>query len=126
MNDYTSMTKRYSIITLGFIGVTLALAFTGFYSLFFRGLTFGALFSLVMLISTYFQVKRTGNSIQTGKYKAVFGTVSRILLVIVAILIATEYPANFHLVGVIIGLMFTNILILISPLFTVKRAVKEQ
>ncbi|MGJ9384723.1 ATP synthase subunit I [Salipaludibacillus sp. CF4.18] len=115
MNDYTSIAKRFSIITLVFVSVSLIVAVLGFYPLFFQGLSLGALFSLFSLLSTYFQVKRVGNSVQSGRVKWFFGTTSRILLFVVAISIAVKFSAYFHLIGVVIGLMFTYLLLLIGP-----------
>lgn len=112
MTDYAYLTSRYSVITIIIICISLIAGLLGVYATFFLGLALGAIFSLLSLLSTYFQVKRTGNSVRSGKYKWVFGTVSRILLVAMAILIANDFPTYFHLIGVIIGLMSTYILIL--------------
>lgn len=124
MNDYTIITKRYTIWTTVLIIIFVLIALLLTESAFFLGLALGSVFSLLNLWTTYTQVERIGKSFDEGKKSMVgipFGTLTRILSAIIAVLIATAYPAVFSLTGVIIGLMITYIMIMIEPLFHIKR-----
>lgn len=116
MNDYISLTKKYSKITVIAISVSLLAAMAGFYAVFLQGFVLGAVISLISLFSTYFQVKRVGNAATTGKFKWMFGTASRVILAIIALIFAIEFPEHFNLIGFIIGLMFTYFLLLLGPI----------
>ena len=124
MNDYTIITKRYTIWTTVLIIIFVLIALLLTESAFFLGLALGSVFSLLNLWTTYTQVERIGKSFDEGKKSRVgipIGTLTRILSAIIAVLIATAYPAVFSLTGVIIGLMITYIMIMIEPLFHIKR-----
>ncbi|SDZ45671.1 ATP synthase protein I [Evansella caseinilytica] len=120
MKDYTFLAKRYSIYTAAIIFFFLLLALLFEQTEFFIGFAFGAAISLLNLINTYFQVKRIGKAVESGKTKWSFGTVSRILTSVFAVFIALEYPQIFDLTGVIIGLMVTYVMILFEPIFHFK------
>ena len=124
MNDYTIITKRYTIWTTVLIIIFVLIALLLTESAFFLGLALGSVFSLLNLWTTYTQVERIGKSFDEGKKSIAsipFGTLTRILSAIIAVLIATAYPTVFSLTGVIIGLMITYIMIMIEPLFHIKR-----
>ncbi|MCR6112357.1 ATP synthase subunit I [Bacillus sp. A301a_S52] len=117
MNELESLLKRYTIYSVVIIG-SLFLA-TLFISdaTFLAGMAVGAIFSLLNLYSTYFQVKRLTSSVMDSKVRFSFGTIGRIIVVLLALLIAEEYPQYLDLTGVIIGLAFKYFILLIDPIF---------
>lgn len=121
MNDFGAVAKRYCIYTVILIMVflTIALFFTS--QRFFLGMSLGAAFSLLNLLSTYHQVKTIGKMLEGGSVRFSFGTVTRILTAVAAVYIAMQFPQYFDLMGVIIGLMVTYVLILIEPIFYFKQ-----
>jgi ATP synthase protein I len=121
MEDYVVLTKRYSVYTVFFIAIFISLALLTSYQSIFWGLALGSIISLSNLLSTYFQVKRLGESLEIGRAKLSLGTLFRFALVIGAVYIALHYPGLFDLISVVIGLMLTNIIILINSLFQLKR-----
>lgn len=116
MNDYISLTKRYSKITIVVIAVSLVIAIAGFYTVFLQGFVFGAAISLISLYTTYFQVKRIGTVATTEQFKWILGTGSRVVLVIGALAFVVEFTDYFDLIGFIFGLMFTYLLLLLDPI----------
>jgi len=66
MNDTRVLVKRYSIYTAIFIALLMITALFSSKPTFFTGMAFGTSFSLVILLSTYFQVKRIAKSISRG------------------------------------------------------------
>jgi ATP synthase protein I len=126
MNDIKVLVKRYAIYSAVII---LILLFTALFSsepAFFWGMAFGASFSFLNLLSTYFQVKRIGKSVADRKFRFSVGTLGRIIIVVAALFIAQQFPQYLNLTGVIIGLAVTYIILLIEPIFNHKAfAVKE-
>lgn len=116
MNDYISLTKKYSKITIIVIIVSLLAAMAGLYSVFLQGFVLGAVISLISLLSTYFQVKRVGNVAATEQFKFILGTGSRVFLVVIALSFVVQWPNYFDLIGFIVGLMFTYALLLLDPI----------
>lgn len=121
MEDYIYLTKRFTIQTVILIFLFIILAFTTTYNSIFFGLILGSIISLSNLWSTYFQVKRLGESVDVGRAKFSLGTLFRFALAIGAIYVAFQYPDTFHFISVVIGLMLTYIIILINSLFQLKR-----
>ncbi len=121
MEDYISLTKRFTIYTCIIIGLFVVLAFLTSYQPIFFGLLLGSIVSLINLWSTYFQVKRLGESVESGRAKFSVGTLFRTILVVGTVFIAYQYPDNFHFISVVIGLMLTYIIIFINSIFQVKR-----
>lgn len=121
MDDYITLTKRYTKYTASFIILFIILGFTTSYKSIFGGLVLGSIISLFHLLSTYFQVKRLGESLEKGRAKWSLGTLFRFALSIGAVYIAYQYPDYFHFISVVIGLMLTYIIILINSLFQLKR-----
>ncbi|WP_096185876.1 ATP synthase subunit I [Evansella halocellulosilytica] len=119
--DYTTIAKRYTFFTLTAISVFLVAAFFMSETSFFLGLALGASFSLVNFLSTYLQVKRLGQVMTERKYRFSFGTVTRLFTVVVAFIIALEFPDTFDLVGVIIGLAVTYLLVMFGPIIQMKQ-----
>ncbi|WP_078593516.1 ATP synthase subunit I [Evansella clarkii] len=127
MNDYAVIARRHSIWTSILIVLFVLAAFLTGQTTFFNGLALGAFFSLLNMLSTYSQVKRTGEAAVQGepgrlkKTGCSFGTVTRIAFAVAAVYIAVTFPMLFDVRGVIIGLLITYIMILIEPLFHIKR-----
>jgi ATP synthase protein I len=118
--DYISLTKRYTIYAAIIMIFFVVLAFTTTYTSIFLGLLLGSVISLSNLWSTYFQVKRLGESMEIGRAKLSLGTLFRFALVLGAVYIAIQYPDKFHFISVVIGLMLTYIIILVNSLFQLK------
>ena len=119
--DFTLLTKKFSVYTVTFIVIFIALAIVTQHTAIFLGLTLGSIFSLASLWSTYFQVKRLGESVEGGRAKFSVGTLFRIGLVLVALYVAYNYPNTFHFLSVVIGFMLTYIIIFINSIFQLKR-----
>ncbi|WP_096437609.1 ATP synthase subunit I [Alteribacter populi] len=119
--NYGDAAKRYALYTIVLIILFFILAALTPYPIFFLGLVLGAAFSLLNLYSTYVQVKRLGEGALEGKKKFAFGTVSRVITAVLCLLLAVSNPHIFDLVGVIIGLMLTYAIIMIEPIFHIKR-----
>lgn len=121
MEDYIVLTKRYTIYTVVSIAIFISLAFLTSFQTVFLGLALGSVISLSNLLSTYYQVKRLGESLEIGRAKFSLGTLFRFALVIGAVYIAFQFPDLFHLISVVVGLMLTYIIIFINSLFQFKR-----
>ncbi|WNF37282.1 ATP synthase subunit I [Bacillaceae bacterium IKA-2] len=121
MEDYIVLTKRYTIYSVLCIAIFILLAFLTSLQSIFLGLALGAVISLSNLVTLFYQVKRIGESIETGRAKFSLGTIFRTILIIGAVYIAYQYPDIFHLNSVIIGLMLTYIIIYINSLFQLRR-----
>lgn len=119
--DYISLTKRYTVYAAIIMTIFVILAVTTPHKSIFLGLLLGSIISLSNLWSTYFQVKRLGESVEIGRAKFSLGTLFRFGLVIGAVYIAFQYPDKFHFISVVIGLMLTYIIILVNSLFQLKR-----
>ncbi|WP_280770514.1 ATP synthase subunit I [Salipaludibacillus daqingensis] len=116
MNDIRVLVKRYSIYTAIFIALLVIIALFSSEPAFFMGMAFGTSFSLVILLTTYFQVKRIGKSLSDRKFRFSIGTLGRMITVVVAIIVAQQFPHYLNLTGVIIGLAVTYIILLIDPI----------
>ncbi|PYZ92494.1 hypothetical protein CR194_12540 [Salipaludibacillus keqinensis] len=126
MNDISVLVKRYAIYTLIIMVILVVTALVTSEPAFFTGMALGTSFSLVNLLSTYFQVKRLGKSVTDRKFRISVGTLGRMIIVVFALVIAQQFPHVFHLTGVIIGLAVTYIILLIDPIFHNKAfALKE-
>ncbi|SER62672.1 ATP synthase subunit I [Salisediminibacterium halotolerans] len=125
MMDMRRVFLRYVIYTAVIVaGLLIAAVFTVNRPFLF-GMAFGAVFSLFSLWTTYMQVSRFAKMTADKKPRFTFGTVSRILIVLAAVWIALNYPSLLDVTGVIIGLAVTYALLLIEPLFHVRRLNKE-
>ena len=120
MSDYHTLAKKYSIYTAILIVIFFILAIVLTDTSFFLGLALGACFSLINLFITYIQVNRITKSLTSGKKKWSPGTLLRILLALIPVYIAVQFPDIFHLFSVIIGLMITYVIILIEPIFHIR------
>ncbi|QKS72754.1 ATP synthase subunit I [Paenalkalicoccus suaedae] len=120
MNDYKRIAKRYVTYTLIIIAVLVVIAVMTSMSRFFFGVALGASFSLLNLITTYFQVKRISQMQADRKYRFSIGTVGRLMIVVVALVLAQQFPNVFDLTGVIVGLAVTYVILLIDPILQIK------
>ncbi len=120
MKDYITLTKQYTLYSTSLIILFLILALITSYKTIFLGLFLGSIPSLGNLWSTYYQVKRIGESLDVGRAKISLGTLFRFALTLGAIYIAVRHPDTFHFASVVIGLMLTYIIILINSLFQLK------
>lgn len=121
MEDYINLTKRFTIYGILIIFLFVILAIVTPYKSVFLGLLLGSVISISNLISTYFQVKRLGESLEIGRAKLSLGTLFRFALVLGAVFVAFQYPDIFHFISVVIGLMLTYIIIFLNSLFQLKR-----
>lgn len=120
MDNYIVLTKRYAIYTVILITFFILLAFLTSHQSIFFGLTLGSIISLSNLLSTYFQVKRLGESVVSGRAKFSLGTLFRFALASFAVYTALQYPGLFHIYSVVIGLMLTYIIIYFNALLQLK------
>ncbi|CAM3968800.1 ATP synthase subunit I [Alkalicoccus chagannorensis] len=120
MDEAVQLARRYTVYTLVIMFIVLL---TGVFrqDSFFLGMAFGAGLSLLNLVSTYFQTKRIIASGRDRKYRFSFGTVGRMVTVVVGLLLAQQYPEYFDLIGLVIGLAVTYLLLMIDPLFRLKQ-----
>ncbi|TMW72163.1 ATP synthase subunit I [Alteribacter natronophilus] len=119
--EFGATAKRMILYTAALFVLFIILAFLTPYDTFFFGMMLGTAFSLLNLLMTYSQVKRVTSESKALRTKFAFGTVSRIVLSVVCILIAVSFPHLFNLAGAIIGLMLTYAIIMIEPIFHIKR-----
>ncbi|RNA67820.1 ATP synthase subunit I [Alteribacter keqinensis] len=118
--EFRSTARRISLYAFVLIGLYALLAVVTPYETVFFGLILGTAFSLLNLLTTYVQVKRVSNAV-LGRTKFAFGTASRILTAVACILVTVNFPDFFNLAGAIIGLMSTYAIIMIEPIFHIKR-----
>ncbi|EIT83827.1 AtpI protein [Fictibacillus macauensis ZFHKF-1] len=126
MTEYTMTFRRYikyTIFMLSFF--VLGYGVTSYKSI-FLGLTFGTLFSLYNLWSMYSKIERLGQAITTKQKVKTMGSLSRLLMGGLAVLIAMRYPHLFNLLSVVIGLMTIYIIMLIDSLSQTIRISKEK
>nr|WP_274517069.1 ATP synthase subunit I [Fictibacillus macauensis] len=114
---------KYTIFMLSFF--VLGYGVTSYKSI-FLGLTFGTLFSLYNLWSMYSKIERLGQAITTKQKVKTMGSLSRLLMGGLAVLIAMRYPHLFNLLSVVIGLMTIYIIMLIDSLSQTIRISKEK
>ena len=126
MTDVRQVFLRYVFYTAVIIaGLLIAAVFTN-NPPFIIGMAYGAAFSLLSLWTTYMQVSRFGKMTEDSKPRFTFGTVTRTLIVLVAVWFAMAYPEVLDLTGVLIGLAVTYVILLIEPLFHIRRLRREE
>lgn len=127
MNDIRKLFIRYATYTLVIVGLFLIMTLiAGDNRPFWLGMAFGTSFSLISLWMTYFQVSRIGKMTVDKKPRATLGTLSRLLVFLLALWVAQQLPQYFSLTGVIIGLSVTYIILLIEPLFRLSILKEEE
>jgi ATP synthase protein I len=126
MNEYKMVFFKYIKYTL----YVLAFFVTGYgftpYKTIFLGLVLGTVFSLYNLWSMYSKIERFGQAVTQQKRVKTLGSLSRLLLAGLAVLIAMKYPEYLHLLSVVVGLMTVYIIMLIDSLSQAIRTPKEK
>ncbi|WHY72215.1 ATP synthase subunit I [Fictibacillus enclensis] len=126
MTEYTMTFRRYIKITLFMLSFfVLGYGVTSYQSI-FLGLSFGTLFSLYNLWSMYSRIERLGQAVINQQKVRTMGSLSRLLVGGLAVLIAMRYPQFFNLLSVVIGLMTVYIIMLIDSLTKTIRTPKEK
>ncbi|MDM5201377.1 ATP synthase subunit I [Fictibacillus enclensis] len=126
MTEYTMTFRRYIKITLFMLSFfVLGYGVTSYQSI-FLGLSFGTLFSLYNLWSMYSRIERLGQAVINQQKVRTMGSLSRLLVGGLAVLIAMRYPQFFNLLSVVIGLMTVYIIMLIDSLTKTIRTSKEK
>ena len=113
IDDYSLRVRRVIQWTV----FVLAAIFIGWgyspYPTWFAGLALGCLFALLSTAYTAWKVNRVGQmAIQTkgDKRRASLGTVTRFSMAVLATLIALRYPEQFHIIGMVIGLLIPSVI----------------
>ncbi|MDR7073524.1 ATP synthase subunit I [Fictibacillus barbaricus] len=126
MNEYKSVFFRYIKYTL----YVLSIFFLGYavtpYKSIFLGLALGTVFSLYNLWSMYAKIERLGQAVIQKRKVKTLGSLSRLMLAGLAVLIAMKYPEHFHLLSVVVGLVSIYIIMLIDSLTIAIRTPKEK
>ncbi|WNB92310.1 ATP synthase subunit I [Bacillus sp. NEB1478] len=126
MNEYKSVFFRYIKYTLYVLSIFfLGYALTPYKSI-FLGLALGTVFSLYNLWSMYAKIERLGQAVIQKRKVKTLGSLSRLMLAGLAVLIAMKYPEHFHLLSVVIGLVSIYIIMLIDSLTIAIRTPKEK
>lgn len=126
MTEYTLTYRRYIKYTLFMLSFfVLGYGVTSYKSI-FLGLTLGTLFSLFNLWSMYSRIERLGQAVINQQKVRTMGSLSRLLMGGLAVLIAMRYPEHLHLLSVVIGLMTVYIIMLIDSLTIAIRTPKEK
>ncbi|SFE85426.1 ATP synthase protein I [Bacillus sp. OV194] len=126
MTEYTMTYRRYIKYTLFMLSFfVLGYGVTSCKSI-FLGLSFGTLFSLFNLWSMYSRIERLGQAVINQQKVRTMGSLSRLLMGGLAVLIAMRYPQFFNLLSVVIGLMTVYIIMLIDSLTKTIRTPNEK
>jgi ATP synthase protein I len=126
MNEYKNMFFKYIKYTLYLLSLLLIGYAVTPYKPIFLGLALGSAFSLYNLWSMYSKIERLGQAVIQQKKVKSLGSLSRLLLGGLAVLIAMEFPEHIHLLSVVVGLMSVYIIMLIDSLTQVTRTPKEK
>jgi ATP synthase protein I len=94
----------------------LGWGFTAYQSI-FLGLFLGTIGSLYILFSLVRKNKQFSQAVEEGRKVRSLGTVSRMAVAGLAVLIVMEYPEQFHLGSTIMGLMTCYFVIMIDFFF---------
>jgi ATP synthase protein I len=126
MDEYRSVFFKYIKYTLYLLSILfIGYAFTP-YKTIFLGLALGTVFGLYNLWSMYSKIERMGQAVIQQRKVRSLGSLSRLLLAGLAVLIAMKYPEHFHLLSVVVGLMSVYIIMLIDSLIQATRTPKEK
>jgi ATP synthase protein I len=117
MPEFQEMFKRACKWMLYLLAVyVLGWGFTSYHRI-FMGLILGTAFSLIILIMLFIKMKKFDKSITNGKKVRSLGSLSRLSMAAIPVLIALKWPHYFELVGVVLGLMTNYTVIMINYLF---------
>jgi ATP synthase protein I len=113
IDDYSLRVRRVIQWTV-FVLAAIFLAW-GYspYPTWFAGMALGAFMALLSTVYTAWKVNRVGEmAIRTNgdKRRASLGTVTRFSMAVLATLIALRYPEQFHIVGMVIGLLIPSVI----------------
>lgn len=104
-----------------YLNFFLVLCFLGWiftkYDSVFLGLILGTSISMINLRLLVKKVDKFGEAASKGEKIKSLGFMYRILTSIIAVIIAMEFPHDFHLISVIIGLMTSYMVIMIDSFF---------
>jgi ATP synthase protein I len=115
MTEYDIMFKRnvsLNLFALSFFATGWALTS---YDTVFLGLLLGGAGSLYNLWTVHSKTNKLGNAVvNSERPPKSLGSLSRLMIAGLAVLIAMRYPEHFHLVSVVVGLMISYIIIFID------------
>lgn len=127
MFDLKKLYHRYRRYLLFLLAIYfLGLGITPYRSI-FGGLIFGTTLSYLNLWLMVKKTEQLSEAVKHGRKIYSIGTFSRMASVALAVLIAIKYPAYFHILGTILGVMTIYIVIMIDSLiiFLFKRNQRE-
>lgn len=116
MTEYKKILQRHIKILLYLLSLyALGWGFTPWQSA-FNGLLLGTVGSVYFLLSTYRKINRMGQAIVEQRRTMSLGSLQRVAVAGLVVLIALRFPQTFDLIFVILGLMTFSIVILIDIL----------
>lgn len=117
MPEFVEMYNRARKWILYLLSIyVLGWGFTSYQTI-FLGLILGTAFSFINLWMLLRKMKKFDKSITNGKKVRSLGSLSRMAMAAIAVIIATKWPQNFDVICVVMGLMTTYIVIMIDYLF---------
>ncbi|MEH7387249.1 ATP synthase subunit I [Bacillus sp. JJ1521] len=117
MQDLSIAFTRYRKYIFYLLAIyVLGWGFTAYKSI-FLGLILGTLGSLWILFTLARKNKQFTKAYEEGRTVRSLGTMSRMAVAGLAVLVVMEYPQNFHLGSMIIGLMTAYFVIMIDFFF---------
>lgn len=116
MPEFQEMYKRACKWMFYLLAVyVLGWGFTSYHRA-FLGLILGTSFSLIILMMLFLKMKKFDKSITNGKKVRSFGSLSRLSMAAIPILISIKWPHYFAIIYVVMGLMTNYIVIMIDYL----------
>lgn len=114
MVEYQRMFQRHLKMTFFLLAFyVLGWGFTPYHTI-FQGLLLGTVFNMYSLWTIYSKVNRLGQAILDKKKVRSLGSLQRLAVSGLAVLIAIRFPETFHLLSVILGLVTFHIVIMID------------
>jgi ATP synthase protein I len=115
MTEYQHMFRRQMKGMLYILSIyVLGWGFTSYPSI-FLGLSLGGVFSMFLLWSMYHKINRLGQAVVDKEKKVrTLGSLQRLAVSGLAIVIAMRFPETFHLLSVVAGLMTYYFVIMID------------
>lgn len=116
MPDFQQMYKQACKWMFYLLAVyVLGWGFTAYQRVFF-GLILGTSFSLIILMMLYGKMKKFDKSITNGKKVRSLGSLSRLSMAAIPVIISIKWTQYFEVISVVIGLMTNYIVIMIDYL----------
>ncbi|MDQ0162612.1 ATP synthase subunit I [Aeribacillus alveayuensis] len=122
-NNLWTRSRKYILYLLA--GYVLGWGFTPYQTI-FLGLILGTSFSLYNLWLLIRKSKQFQKAMEEGRAARSIGTISRMAIAGLAVLIALKFPEYFHLFSVIIGLMTMYVVIMIDYIFYIRGQAWEE